>query len=786
MLLNNPSDAGGEEADAGVGAGPSGRFWRRARIGQSATTGRLGQPAAAGAQATSRAPRTPVVEAVAHWSATHRLLALTAWLMLMGGAILAGHVFGTQSLPQYDPGPSGVAERSLVAMHVVSPPTESVLVQARRPGAASSLERELRVAADQVVAALRALPRTAADIRSPFAAAGPLAGGAGQITPNGAGALITFTVAGPHNNADTTVLRAIQAVATVQAKHRNLIVAEAGGASLDRAANALLSQNFAQAELTSVPLTLLLLLIVFGAFIAAGIPVLLAGSAVATAVSLLAVPSRWLPIGAGTAEVVLIIGMAVGIDYTLFYLRREREERAAGASTLQALRIAAATSGRAIVVSGLTVMTALAGLLFTGIDMFTGFAIGTMTVVGIAVLGSLVALPALLALLGPWADRGRIPLLGRARTRAGRSRFWTSLVSRVVRHPARWGGVAAVGLIVLAVPALAMRTGAPAVDLPSSLPVVRTLAQIQHDFPGAPAPAEIVVSGPGVRTPAMDRAIGGIRAAAAIGGPIHGPVSVTSVARGRGAVITVQLAATRSTSKSGIGSTAALGVLRGRILPATLGRVPGVSYAVTGATANSYDFAAALHSASVLVFGIVAVLAFALLLVAFRSVAIPLISIGLNLLSVGAAYGLITIIFQQGHLSWLLGFTSFGGIMNWVPLFMFVFLFGLSMDYHVFILSRIREIWSGGGSARDAVIGGIERGAGVVTSAAVIMVAVFSIFASLSTIDLKMIGVGLAFAVFVDATVVRGVCLPAALALLGDRAWYLPRWLRWLPAGLHV
>jgi RND superfamily putative drug exporter len=231
-------------------------------------------------------------------------------------------------------------------------------------------------------------------------------------------------------------------------------------------------------------------------------------------------------------------------------------------------------------------------------------------------------------------------------------------------------------------------------------------------------------------------------------------------------------------------SFSALRALRGRILPSTIGKVRGVRYAVTGDTANSYDYRTALRSAAPLVFGLVAALAFVLLLIAFRSLAIPLVSIGLNLLSVGAAYGLITVIFQQGHLENLLGFTSFGGVMDWVPLFMFVFLFGLSMDYHVFILSRISELRACGETTRDAVVGGISRGAGVVTSAAVIMVAVFSIFASLSTIDLKMIGVGLAFAVFVDATVVRGICVPAALALLGDRSWYLPRWLRWLPNGL--
>ena len=221
--------------------------------------------------------------------------------------------------------------------------------------------------------------------------------------------------------------------------------------------------------------------------------------------------------------------------------------------------------------------------------------------------------------------------------------------------------------------------------------------------------------------------------------------------------------------------------LRDHILPATIGTVPGASYAVTGNTASGYDFNAALHSRTPLVFAVVAGLALILLMVAFRSLAIPLISIGLNLLSVGAAYGLITLIFQDGHLQGPLGFTSFGGIIPWVPLFMFVFLFGLSMDYHVFILSRIRELRARGKSHHDAVIGGVAACSGVVTSAAVIMVAVFSIFATLSLIELKMIGVGLASAVLIDATIVRGVLVPAALALLGERSWYFPRWLEWLP-----
>jgi RND superfamily putative drug exporter len=702
---------------------------------------------------------------------------------MVGGALLAGHVYGTQSQPQYDPGRSGVAERMLDRLHVVTPPSESVLIQSRTPGPERTFAASprMRLATSAVVAALRALPGAASDIRSPFGRTGKE-----LIAPGGGGVLVTFQVAGPHSQADATVATALRAIASVQTRYPDLIVAETGGASVDRAATALLGQDFHQAELTSVPLTLLLLLVVFGALIAASIPVILAGTAVMTTVSLLAIPSRWLPIGQGTSEVVLIIGMAVGIDYTLFYLRREREERAAGASFHDALRTAAATSGRAIVVSGLTVMISLAGLLCTGIDMFTGFAIGTIVVVGVAVIGSLTALPALLELLGPWADRGRIPFLGKGRTRADRSRMWTAVVGRVVRKPAAWGGLALVALLALALPALGMRIGSPAINLPSSLPVVRTLEMIQRDFPGGPAPAQVVVTGPGVQSAAMSEAITRLGSRAAAGGAIHGPVTALPVGTGRGMLLSVPLAGTAANGNSSAAAIGGLRTLRGRILPATLGKVRGISYAVTGSTASKFDYRSALGSASPVVFGIVAALAFVLLLMAFRSLAIPLVSIGLNLLSVGAAYGLVTLIFQQGHLQHLIGFTSFGGIIAWVPLFMFVFLFGLSMDYHVFILSRISELRSRGESTANAVVGGISRGAGVVTSAAVIMVAVFSIFASLSTIDLKMIGVGLAFAVFIDATVVRGICVPAALSLLGDRSWYLPRWLKWLPKGISL
>jgi len=717
----------------------------------------------------------PAVERMACWSARHRKAVVAGWLLFLGLALLAGQALGTQSRPQYDPGQAGQGEQVLHSLGVVTPPAESVLIQARSASATFASDPQMRQAARAVAAALARLPRAAEDIASPL---GP--GGRTLVSPDGHSALVTFRVAGPHAHADTTVAADLAAVAAVQARYPGLLVAEAGGASTDAVGNGLMNSDFRKAEVTSVPITLILLLVVFGALIAAGIPVVLAGTVVIATIALLAALGRWLPIGSATSEIVLILGMAVGVDYSLFYLRREREERAAGKTFGEALRIAAATSGRAIVISGVTVMISLAGLFLTGVDLFTGMAFGTIIVVGIAVAAALTLLPAVLSLLGEWADRGRVPFLGRRRTAARPSRLWAALVRRVVRHPLAWGGAATLALLALAAPAAGMRIGSPPVDLPASLPVVHTLDRISAAFPGRPAPAEIVVTGTNLDRPAVSRALSALERQASARGPIREPVTVTAVAHGRALIVLVPLAGDGSDPVTG----AAVALLRDQVLPGTLGRADGVSYVVTGSPAVHHDWSAVLRARTPLVVGAVAALAFLVLVAAFRSLALPLVSIGLNLLSVGAACGLVTLIFQDGHLQGLLGFTSYGAVSQWVPLFTFVLLFGLSMDYHVFILSRIRERWAAGASATDAVTGGIAVSAGVVTSAAVIMVAVFSIFATLSFIDVKMLGVGLAFAVLLDATIVRGILVPAAMSLLGERCWYLPRRLGWLPGTL--
>jgi putative drug exporter of the RND superfamily len=709
--------------------------------------------------------KLPAVEAIAGWSARHRKTAVFGWLALVAVAYLIGQLLGSPSLQQNDLGQAGQAEQTLEHLGVAAPTTEAVLIQARTPGATLATDATMRQAVSQVTAALSRLPGAATGVRSPLQP-----GDQALVSANGRSALVTFNVPGPAADVTTAVTPALDAVARVQARHPGLVVAEAGDASLGQAVTNQVNADFGKATEVSIPLTLVLLTLIFGTLVAASIPVLLALTSALTAIWLLAIPGHWLPVGSQTSTVVLVIGMAVGVDYSLFFLRRHREERAQGASPDQAVAVAARTSGRSIVVSGLTVMTALAGLFLTGYSLYNGIAIGAIVVVGIAVTGSLTLLPAMVSWLGERLNKGRIPFIGRRRAAAAPSAVWAAVVRRVVRRPLVWGGAATLVMLAIAAPALGMRLAFPAIDAPASLPVVSTIEATQAAFPQSPAPAEVVVTGRHLTGPAVARAITSLgRIAAEHGSPIREPVAATLVANGRALVVSVPLAGDGGDATS----YRALGTLRDRILPETLGRA-GVTYAVTGDTADNHDTASQLSARTPLVLAVVAAVAFCLLLFAFRSLVLPLVSIGLNFLSVSAAYGLITFIFQGGRLEGLLGYTSSGAITPWVPLFLFTFLFGISMDYHVFILSRIRELRWRGESTAGAVTGGISSSAGVVSSAALIMVAVFSIFIGLDQVELKMLGVGLAAAVLLDATVVRGVLLPAAMTLLGDRCWYLP------------
>jgi uncharacterized membrane protein YdfJ with MMPL/SSD domain len=430
-------------------------------------------------------------------------------------------------------------------------------------------------------------------------------------------------------------------------------------------------------------------------------------------------------------------------------------------------------------------MAAMAGMFFAGNPIFASFGVGTILVVGVAVLGSLTFLPATLSFLSRkgWTEKGRVPFVGRRRhATRGESRVWGAVLDRVLRHPLVSVLVAGGALIALAVPALGMQFKDPGTDGYSrGMAIMPTYDRIQAAFPGGAVPAVAVVKAHDVTAPAVRAALRSLHDRAIWSGRLMEPSELQ--------ISPDHHVATLSLAVRGNGTDAvsdrSLAVLRERIVPATVGHVRGAEVAVTGMTAGSKDFLDVMKSHLPLVFAFVLSLAFILLLVTFRSIVVPLQAIVLNLLSVGAAYGVLVLVFQDDHGERLLDFQSVGGITSWLPLFLFVILFGLSMDYHVFILSRIREAVDRGLSTGDAVSHGIKSTAGVVTSAASVRVAVFASFMVYSDQQLKQLGLGLAAAILIDATVVRAVLLPATMKLLGERNWYLPRALSWLPTFRH-
>ncbi|MCB0876756.1 MAG: MMPL family transporter, partial [Solirubrobacterales bacterium] len=559
------------------------------------------------------------------------------------------------------------------------------------------------------------------------------------------------------------VARRVDAVAEA---HRGATFEQAGSASLENAVDDVVAEDLGRAEMFSLPLIFVILVVAFGALVAASVPLILGITAVAGALGAAGLVSQVAPDSGTTASLIVLIGLAVGVDYSLFYIRREREERRLGRGPVAALDAAAATVGRAVVVSGLTVIVALAGLLVTGLAVFSSIALGTMVVVLMAVIGSITVLPAVLTLLGDRIDRGRLPFAGRIRRREGRG-FWARLAGTVAARPAASLIASVFVLASLAVPAAGMHLGeTTADDLPDDIPEVVALRHIEGLFPGAPADAVLVVEGEHLGSPSSRAELHdlGERAAAITGGAGEPVVQIGKA--GETAAVSVPMP-----EMSRDDATTVVGDLRSELGDGT----KAGTVLVTGEAAESADFTTALHDSMPIVVGIVLALAFVLLVAAFGSPWLALSVIGLNLLSVAAAYGVLTIVFQHGFGEDMLGFTSNGAVVPWVPLFLFVILFGLSMDYTVIVLERIREARRNGLDPRASVAEGVGATAGAVTSAAVVMVAVFTLFAMLRLPEMKQLGVGLGAAILIDATLVRGVALPAAVALLGERRWRVRR-----------
>jgi RND superfamily putative drug exporter len=477
--------------------------------------------------------------------------------------------------------------------------------------------------------------------------------------------------------------------------------------------------------------------------------------------------------------------MAVGVDYSLFYVKREREERARGRGHVDAVEIAAETSGHAVVVSGTAVIIAMAGLFLAGDSTFSSLATGSILVVAVAVIGSLTVLPALLAKLGRWVDRPRVPLIWRLTARRGESRVWRKILSPALRKPAATLVVSVLALLALAAPALGMKLEFPGTeDLPRTTPAMQAYDRLTAAYPSNGTTHVVAVQAPAAEAGAVKAALVKL-AGSAQGDPLFATLEATGpkidVSADR-TVATLDLATPFSARSDEAADS--LHELRQKLAPAALGGIPGAKYAVAGGVAENEDYAKHVWHTLPIVAGFVLVLTFLVMAWTFRSVVVALTSIGLNLLSASAAYGLMVLIFQHHWAEGLLGFTSTGAIVTWLPMFLFVVLFGLSMDYHVFVVSRIREAVNRGVPTREAVAEGITGSAGTVSSAAIVMVAVFSIFATLSTIDMKQLGVGLAAAILLDATIIRAVVLPSLMTLLGPANWWAPRFLR--PRGRHA
>jgi RND superfamily putative drug exporter len=712
---------------------------------------------------------------VGRWSATHWKTALFGWILFVAAAFSLTFFVQTRDLTNAEDsaGNSRTAEEIIAGAGFPEHAGEGVIIQ----------HPSLRADDPPFVAVIRDAATRLGGTPNVENLEAPLGRGAQQlISEDGHSALINFQIPGSENQVSDRVTPALDQVRALQRAHPGYVIGEFGDASANRQLGAAIDGDLHRAEQLSLPITLLVLFVAFGALVAATIPVVLAFTAVLATYGISALASHLLPSAGATSSVILLIGMAVGTDYSLFYLRREREEVAAGRDRATALRIAAATSGQAVLISGATVIVAMAGMLFAGNGTFPSIGVGTMAVVLVAMVGSLTVLPALLSKLGNRVERGRIPFLRRRGAHQARG-GWTLILDRVLRRPLVSALAAATALVLLAVPALGLRTKTMGLnDLPKDLPIIATYQHFQAAFPGSFVPAVVAVRTADVTAPPVREAIDDLHRRAVASGQMSEPVQVQVNPAKTVALVNIPLAGDGENHES----VEALQTLRQRIIPATVGKLPGATIGVTGQTAGTKDFTDQMRSRAPLVFGFVLGLAFLLLLVTFRSIVIPIKSILLNLLSVAASYGALVLVFQHGWGASLIGADQGGAITSWLPLFLFVVLFGLSMDYHIFILSRVKELVDGGASTRTAVERGIKATAGTVTSAAAVMVAVFAIFAGLRLIDIKQVGVGLAIAVLLDATIIRGVLLPATMALLGEWNWYLPRWLRWLPRLGHM
>jgi RND superfamily putative drug exporter len=575
-----------------------------------------------------------------------------------------------------------------------------------------------------------------------------------------------------------------------------------GSTFINRDINDLISHDLDSSLRLTIPLTFAILLLAFGAIVASVIPLVLAITSLAAAFGLLGLYSQIVgSVSPNATQLIVLIGLAVAVDYSLFMVTRFRTERRNGRSRATAIEVSSSTAGRAVFFSGLAVMISLAGLFTLGIALFSSMAVGTIGVVLVSVIGSLTFLPATLSIVGDRVNAGRpatwiprllvrLPIAGlRSRGRAALawldrraarpegSGLWAALVGAVMRRPVVMTIVSAVALVALAAPILQLRTGVTDITgFPSSIDGVAGIRLVNEKWPqGTDLTLDVVITGadrPDTKAAIERLKVDGITIAG-----LSGPVTETPSKDGRVVIVSF----TQGGGQNDDVNRAIVQRVRSELRPAIFGALPDVQVYVSGHAAQSLDITRIYSDGTPRIFLFVLGLSFLLMLIAFHSIVIPIKAILLNLLSTAAAFGVLVLVFRDGWFAEPLGITSGGVIESWVPIFIFTILFGLSMDYHLFILTRIKEARDRGLGSRAAVAKGISITSGTITSAASIMVVVFGVFVTLKFVFIQQLGLGLAVAVFIDATLIRSVLLPASMTLLGEWNWWLPPFLRWLP-----
>ncbi len=598
-----------------------------------------------------------------------------------------------------------------------------------------------------------------------------LEGAGSLVSPDGHATLIQLSVG------SDAAIRPLVADVQSAARVRPFAVSITGDHTVDNDFSTLSSRDLGNAELAfGLPAALIVLVLVFGAVISALVPVLLAILSILVALGLVAILSLQFGLSVFVVNMLTGMGLALGIDYSLFILSRFREERALGHGTEDAIARAGATASRAVLFSGSTLVVAMFGMLLVPTSVMRSLAAGAIAVGIVSVVAALTLLPALLSLLGDRVNALRVPLLARniGGADAAESRLWRRVVTAVLRRPGVSLALSVGFMLAAAAPFLGLHIGATGVTtLPDSMPSKQGYLALQRDFPTQnPEPVQIVAVGGGTRARAdlanLERRL------------------ADQPRFGRGAIVTAPAAGVAVLSVPiqgdpvGAPAIAGLRALRADTIPAIFAGSTARVY-VGGKTAMNVDYFDAVTGPTPYVLAFVLGMSFIVLLIAFRSLVVSLVSVALNLLSVGAAYGLLTLVFIHGVGAGLLGFQRAPVIEAWVPLFLFSVLFGLSMDYQVFLMSRIREGHDAGDSTRNAVSHGVASTGRIITGAALIIIVVFSGFARGQLVMFQQMGFGVAVALLLDATIIRSIVLPSLLGLLGERTWYLPRWLSWLP-----